>query len=126
MPETTALILYGASDDLLEVEGHVEDEFGAYGPHGCTVVIEAPTGERVWVRAVFDADRDLRGIVNDDHETGSEWVLSVLHTDPATAWRWPIRLIARHDDRRDLDDPAVAIECPVGTTVREWTEDDRA
>ncbi|WP_019204545.1 hypothetical protein [Tsukamurella sp. 1534] len=122
MPEPTALILYGASDDLLEVEGHVEDEFAAYG--GCTVVVEAPTGERVWIRAVFDDDQDLRGI--NSAESESEWVLSVLHTDVLTVWPWPIRFIARHDERHDLDDPAVVIECPVGTTVREWTEDDRA
>ena len=29
---TTSITIYGASDDLLEVEGDVEDEFGAYGP----------------------------------------------------------------------------------------------
>lgn len=121
---TDTLTIYGASDDLLEVEGAVSEEFSAYG--SCIVVIEAPTGERVWVRAAFDDDPDLRGVVGADHETGSEWVLSVLHTDVTTMWPWPIRFIARHDERRDLDDPAVAIECPVGTTVREWTEDDRA
>lgn len=101
------IIIYGASDDLLEVEGAFDEEFGAYG--GATVVVEAPSGERLWVRAVFD-EGPLRGI-------GEGWVLSVLHANPDRRWQWPIRLGARLGRP---EDPALIIECPDGTTVREW------
>ncbi|MDO3168231.1 hypothetical protein P5V90_14780 [Mycobacteroides abscessus subsp. abscessus] len=102
------LVIYGASDDLLEVGGAFDEEFGAYG--GVTVVVEAPTGERLWVRAQHDEYVPLRGI-------GEGWVLSVLHADPTRTWRWPVRLGARPEYP---EDPAIIIECPDGTVVREW------
>lgn len=119
----TCLTIYGASDDLLEVDGPggtAIDEFGAYGPNGCTILIEAPMGERLWVRAVFDADQDLRGIGGEDNAGG--WCLSVLHVDTDTAWTWPVFFSFRPGR---IEDPALIVECPEGTTVREWTEDDR-
>ncbi|WP_078313738.1 hypothetical protein [Mycobacteroides chelonae] len=103
------LVLYGASDDLLEAEGTFDEEFSVYG--GVIVVVEAPSGERLWVRALFDEDRPLRGV-------GEGWVLSVLHADPQRGWRWPVRLGARPERP---EDPALIIECPEGTVVREWT-----
>lgn len=104
------IIIYGASDDLLEVAGAFDEEFGAYG--GVIVVMEAPSGERLWVRALHDEDPSLRGV-------GEGWVLSVLHADPAHGWRWPVRFGARPGRP---EDPALVIECPDGTTVREWVQ----
>lgn len=113
------ITIYGASDDLLEVEcpdnHYIADEFGAYGPYGCTVVLEAPTGERLWVRGVFCGDRDLRNV-------GEGWCMSVLHVDPKP-WPGLVQFGTRPD--RD-DDPAIRVVAPEGTTVREWTDDDRA
>lgn len=37
------LIFYGASDDLLELEGDISEEYGAYG--GCAVKLAAADGE---------------------------------------------------------------------------------
>ncbi|MBN7484631.1 hypothetical protein [Mycobacteroides abscessus] len=106
----SAITFYGASDDLLEVEGAFTEEFDAYS--GVTVVVEAPSGESLWVRAVFDTDVPLRGI-------GQGWVLSVLHPDPVHGWQWPVRFGARPDGP---EDPALIVECPEGTTVREWVQ----
>lgn len=108
--DMSEIILYGASDDLLEVEGAFDEEFGAYG--GVIVVVEAPSGERLWVRAQHDEYVPLRGI-------GEGWVLSVLHADPAHGWRWPVRFGARPERP---EDPALIIECPDGTVVREWEQ----
>lgn len=107
------ITIYGASDDLLEVEGAVDEEFGAYG--GVTVVVESPTGERLWVRAVFD-EGPLRGI-------GEGWALSVLHADPVRGWRWPVRFGARPERS---EDPTLIIECPDGTVVREWVAEEQS
>ncbi|SKM82115.1 Uncharacterised protein [Mycobacteroides abscessus subsp. massiliense] len=102
------IVLYGASDDLLEVEGAFTEEFDAL--NGATVIVESPTGERLWVRAVFDSDPSLRDV-------GEGWVLSLLHADPTRVWRWPVRFGGRPDRP---EDPALILECPDGTTVREW------
>lgn len=108
--DMSEITIYGASDDLLEVEGAFDEEFGAYG--GATVVVEAPSGERLWVRALHDEDPSLRGV-------GEGWVLSMLHADPTRGWQWPVRFGARPGRP---EDPALVIECPQGTVVREWVQ----
>lgn len=104
------LFIYGASDDLLEIEGEVEEEFEVID--GRTILIQDPQGARLWVRASFCGNGPLRNV-------GSGWCLEVLHADPKTLWPWPVRMSDRDGTEYD---PALMIECPEGTTVEEWSE----
>lgn len=97
------LTIYGASDDLLELEGYINEEYTAFRP--VTLVLRAPTGARLAITAEFDATAPI---------PGNGWVLSILHADPQ--WTWPVRLAERPDRS---DDPAIVLEVPVGTTVSE-------
>lgn len=102
------LTVYGASDDLVEVEGYIEDEFEAYGP--TTLIVTAPDGARIAITAEFDGPGPMRDV-------GDGWVLSIHHADPE--WTYPVRLGVRRD--RDSD-PAIVLSVPTGTTVREWDD----
>lgn len=112
------LRFYGASDDCVEVEGAVDDEFnlvwGSDDP--LTLVVEAPNGSRLWLRAGFDNDTELRGI-------GEGWVLSVVHAEVGQLEGWGVVFGSRPD--RD-DDPLLIMTVPDGVTVKPWveTEDD--
>lgn len=102
-----SLTIYGASDDLIEVEGYINEEYPAHRVHGLvTLVVTAPDGARVWITPEFDAE-PLRGV-------GEGWALAVRH---AGYWPHPVQLGARPD--RDTD-PAVILTVPEGTTVAVW------
>lgn len=96
------LIIYGASDDLLEVEGVLREEFECYD--GCKIYVSDPvTGERLLVQAEFSKPG-----------SASDWTLSVENDGP---WPdWPIRFGQRPDME---DDPAIFLEVPVGVTLTE-------
>ncbi|PKV80880.1 hypothetical protein [Nocardia fluminea] len=103
MPELHTLTIYGASDDCLELEGYINEEYDALRP--ITLVLRAPTGAQLAVSAEFDGATPIRG---------DGWALSILHVDPQ--WTWTVRLSERPDRP---DDPAIVLEVPVGTTVTE-------
>ncbi|MFC4124905.1 hypothetical protein [Nocardia rhizosphaerae] len=97
------LTIYGASDDLLELEGYITEEYNVYS--ATTLAFTAPNGARVAIVAEFGG---YVAIPN------GGWALSVCHLDPR--WTYPVRLAERPDDSAD---PAVILEVPEGTTVRE-------
>lgn len=47
-----SIVIYGASDDLVEVEGDIEEEFSAFGDEDGNVIVATSTG--VVVRVVYD------------------------------------------------------------------------
>jgi hypothetical protein len=95
------LTIYGASDDLVEVTGEYDDEFGAY--NGWRGKVIAPNGDSLMVIAEF-------GKAGSD----ADWTLSIENT--GTWPTWPIRFGERPDRGGD---PAIIIDVPAGTVVRE-------
>jgi hypothetical protein len=98
--------IYGASDDLVEVEGNIDGD----GEYGCYAeewegTLTSPEGESLIVRAEFGA----KG-------SAADWRISVENTQ--TYPGWPMHF-ARRPDREG--DPALVIEVPAGTklTVKE-------
>lgn len=102
------VVIYGASDDLVEVEGSIEgaDEYSAYGEW--VGKLEAPNGTALIVRAEFSP-------------AGSEveWLLSVENTRSHPGWA-----IKFGDRPGREDDPALIIEVPEGTRLVVAPEDD--
>ncbi|WP_190264853.1 hypothetical protein [Glutamicibacter nicotianae] len=91
------IIIYGASDDLVEIEGAIREEFDIYEPS--TVVLESPGGEFMRV----------------DIQYRREWEINVGSMTDVLTPSWPIRFGERPDNE---DDPAIIIDAPEGTTVR--------
>ena len=98
----STLVIYGASDDLIEVEGEFREEFNAYGRWVGRVI--APDGDALTVTAEFGAGGSYR----------ADWTLGIENTG---SWpNWPIHFA----DRPDNDgDPALVIIVPEGTIVEE-------
>jgi hypothetical protein len=94
------ITIYGASDDLVEVEGYIRDEFEAYKPWKGTLI--APNGDRLIIRAEFS-------------KAGAEadWTLSIENT--GTYPSWPIKFGERPDREGD---PAIIIDVPEGTIFK--------
>jgi hypothetical protein len=98
------MTIYGASDDLLEIESDTfREEFDV--PGSTEVLVVDPEGNTLIVTAEFGAAGRAR----------AEWTLSVLNTDGATA-TWPIQFGERPGYESD---PAIILEVPEGTEVRE-------
>ena len=96
------ITIYGASDDLIEVEGAVSGEAYLIGSESW-VILTAPDGATLDIMVGFCArNPDGWSIVVESH--GS-------HTPP-----WPIRFVPRPDSGGN-DDPAVIIDAPDGTVV---------
>jgi hypothetical protein len=99
MSTVDPIIIYGASDDLVEVEGPISAEFDCYGkwagkltsPDGETLLVSVEYGRKEWEIAVYASSED--GFPS-----------------------WPIQFTERPD--RDSD-PAVKIFAPAGTTIEE-------
>lgn len=89
-----AVTIYGASDDLVEVEGYITEEFNVYGP--MLLTLTAPDGATATIRAAF---------------TVAGWNLSTEHID---GWIWPAT-IGQRPDRPE--DPALFLQVPTGTTL---------
>lgn len=102
------LCIYGASDDLVEFEGAIRDEFNVDRNGEWAGTLIAPTGEALKVKAVYGPD---------------EWELSLGNVPGHASPDWPIRFGERPDRE---DDPAIIIDVPSGTTVVEDADmDDR-
>lgn len=112
-PDMHQLRIYGASDDLLEVEGYIRDEFDALTP--LVLVLTDPTGARLWVTAQFDRP-PLQGV-------GDGWAIGVLHTD--TRWRHRVDTTRRAGPGEEdaPEDPALIVHVPAGTTIARWNGD---
>lgn len=88
---------YGASDDLVEFEGYIREEFDlpVEGWTGCLI---DPEGNRVELSADFDR----------------EWELSIkVLTHNVVDWN--VRLTYRSDS--ESSDPAIELDVPEGTTL---------
>ncbi|QAU06600.1 hypothetical protein SEA_WILLIAMBOONE_97 [Gordonia phage WilliamBoone] len=101
---TNYITIYGASDNLVEVEGDVSDEF-SLGRDGTRLRLTAPDGQSLDVAADF-CNPVVGGRL--------DWVIGVYAVNAYPSW--PIRFHERPDYEGD---PAVTIEAPEGTTVEE-------
>ena len=102
MTNSNQIIVYGASDDCIEIEGAISEEYEVYGnPTVGTVILESPAGETLEVTLVF--------------ENGWEITLPSIGEDFSNHAPWPLRIGERPDR---AEDPALFIDAPAGTTVR--------
>lgn len=104
------LIIYGASDDLVEVRGVFEAEFTVYKPWRGRVM--APDGQYLFVTAEWCGPFRRDG-----------WSLGI-NADGGAYPHWPNRFDLRASfDKRcpedDADQPALVIDVPEGTVVEE-------
>lgn len=108
---STTVTIYGASDDLIEVEGKIEgaDEFGVYGQEWVGT-LTSPDGDSLIVRGEYGKP-GARG----------DWTLSIENTENYPAW--PIRFGERPDREGD---PALIIEVPNGTVLTVQQDDDES
>ena len=95
------LTIYGASDDLVEVEGEFREEFSAY--NGWRGRVVAPDGDALIVTAEYSKPG-----------ADAEWTLGVENS--GTWPDWEIHFGERPDREGD---PAIRILVPVGTVVEE-------
>ena len=103
---TDRITIYGASDDLVEVEGAIREEYALGDP--CTRLrLVAPDLESLDVVLWFD------GEVGD-----LEWSIGVEAVNAYPSW--PIRF---HERPGHKGDPAVTIAAPDGTTNLEVPND---
>jgi len=115
MSDLKFLTIYGASDDLMEVTGYVEDEFGAWGSP-TTVIVTDPSGARLAVTVEHDPlNHPLR---SDDEDAA--WVVSAACQ--GSAWPHPFRFGASPYRATEV---AVFLDVPEGTTVTLWGGDQR-
>jgi hypothetical protein len=105
MTETTKVTIYGASDDLVEVEGSIEgcDEYNAYGEWLGELYNPVGDGESLIIRAEFGK----RGVRND-------WTISVENGQGFPDWE--VRYGPRENDP-DARDPQVTITVPAGARL---------
>lgn len=99
----STLTIYGASDDLVEVEGEFTEEFEAYAGWRGRVV--APNGDALIITAEFDKPG-----------SDADWTLGIENS--GTWPDWPIRFGERPDREGD---PAIIIDVPAGTIVEEMS-----
>jgi len=98
------MVIYGASDDLVEVESETfREEWDTNGDDRWEGLVVAPDGNTLIVTAQFGAP----GANRDD------WTLGVENTYNRP--NWPIQFGTRPD--RDSD-PAIILEVPEGTKVK--------
>ncbi|MCC3299422.1 hypothetical protein [Arthrobacter caoxuetaonis] len=98
MSKENSILIYGASDDLVEVEGAISDEFDCWDKTW-KGRLKAPDGAFLVVSALY----------------GSEgWDLNVSAPEGSGFPDWPVSFCPRPDRR---DDPAVRIAVPEGTSI---------
>ncbi len=96
------VIFNGASDDLVEFDGAIYEEFDVNGFWRARLL--APNGDYLIVTAEFSSAQSFT----------SEWTLGI---ENGTTWPgWQIRFTNRPDRG---DDPAIVIDVPDGTVVEE-------
>ncbi len=106
MTDLVEIVIYGASDDLVEIEydGGSGEEFDCSGEWEGEVV--GPDGESLIVTAEFSSSKRGRK---------ADWTLGIENSGD-----WPKDWTIRFGDRPDYEgDPAIIIEAPAGTKVRE-------
>lgn len=99
------ITIYGASDDLVEVEGAIREEYDAFA-RATRLRLVAPDGASLDVVAEFDGDAPEGATL--------DWTISVEAVSGYPSW--PIRFHERPDREGD---PAVTIDTPAGTTITE-------
>jgi hypothetical protein len=95
------LKIYGASDDLVEIEGIVSEELGAYDKPRVVTVGDRETGGCVVVAEYAVENR------------AGVWSMSVSQIDEDVPIPWPVSIAVEHGYS-----VAVVIDCPSGTKVR--------
>lgn len=100
----TDITIYGASDDLVEIEGAIREEY-QLGHDGTRLRLTAPEGESLDVALDFDNPTVGGRLV---------WTITVAAVDAYP--EWPIRF---HERPGYEGDPAVTITAPDGTTIEE-------
>lgn len=103
MTVTSPIIIYGASDDLVEVEGAIIEEF-QLAAGGTRLRLSAPDRQSLDVLVDFGGPVGAR----------LDWTIGVYAVDAYPDW--PIRFGERPHYEGD---PSVTIEAPVGTTITE-------
>jgi hypothetical protein len=100
MADTNQIIIYGASDDCIEIEGAVYDEFSVFGQRTIgTVILEAPEGTVMEVTLEYGPN---------------DWEIT-LPDQPESWGGWPVKFGAIPDGS---EGQAIFIDAPAGTTVR--------
>lgn len=97
--ETARLTFYGASDDLVEFEGAISEEFDLPVTGKWSGLIVAPNGDQLTLTAEYGR---------------KEWELGVLASGADGYPSWPIRFTERPDCEGD---PAIEIDAPLGTVI---------
>ena len=97
------ITFYGASDDLVEFEGAIQEEFGAYDARPWRGKLTSPDGDSLILTAEFDRPRSL-----------ADWTLGIENS--GTWPSWPIRFTERPDREGD---PVIVIDAPEGTKIEE-------
>lgn len=101
------LIIYGASDDCIEVEGAFEEEYQAYKLWEGLII--SPDGQSLRIQAQYG----LPGA------NTADWTLSISNTDD---WPdWSIRF--GEGPRGEHRDPALYLDVPEGTIIEEGYAD---
>lgn len=104
------VLIYGASDDLVEVEGAIKgaDEFNVYGLWQADLVHVNEEGD----------EESLRVSVEFGRGSGMAWQIDVSAVDSYPSWA------VTFGERPDREgDPSVSIEVPEGSFLRVLTED---
>lgn len=102
MADENQIIVYGASDDCIEIEGAISEEYEIYGERTVgTVIFESPAGETLEVTLEFKDDWEI--------------TLPRIGEDLSNLVPWPVKFGDRPDR---TEDPALFIDAPIGTTVR--------
>lgn len=98
------LRIYGASDDLVELEGIVDQELGCYG------VAKIRVGTDEGGVDVLMAYAPFRG-------GGGTWAAMLAPLDEGVPIPWPVAI--KHRERRGEVEYSVVVEidCPTGTPV---------
>jgi hypothetical protein len=93
------ILVYGASDDLVEFEGAINEEFDCYGDW--FGVLSAPNGDKLNLRLSFGK---------------FGWLIQVSASSDDGYPEWLMHFTERPDREGD---PALSILAPEGTTVTE-------
>lgn len=100
MSDTTTVLMYGASDDCIEIEGAIEGA-GEYYTTDCTdFALVAPNGDQLFLHIDYGIKPE------------SEWTIRIENS--TTHPSWPMHFTHRP---AQSDDPALALDVPVGTRL---------
>jgi len=70
--------VYGASDDLIEFEGSIYDEFNWYSSEPWLAELVASNGESVIVSAQYRSDVSAQIFEDNDVDEDIDWLITVL------------------------------------------------